>query len=51
VHTEGERERGLEGCKSPQIEIKKKKSGFVDTISNILHDLPSNQNQALKSAD
>ena len=36
--------------KPPKIEIKKK-IGFVDIISKLLHDLPFSRNQLLKSAD
>ena len=35
--------------KPPKIEIKE--IGFVDIISELLHDLPFSRNQPLKSAD
>jgi hypothetical protein len=35
---------------TPKIEIKKKQF-FLDMISQVLCDLPSNRNQPLKSAD
>jgi hypothetical protein len=46
-----EREGWLLGS-SPSVNGIKKKTDFVDSmISNVLYDLPLNENQPLKSAD
>jgi hypothetical protein len=51
-HTQGGK-RSLLRCNtfSPTPNLKLKTTDFVHIISNVLHDLPSSQNQMLKLAD